>query len=1004
VFGLKPIYWVRVVSCIVGLSGPCVFNAGAGGSGLNVVVVMNRASLNSCALGNYYRERRQVPAGNVLYIHWAGDNVTWSADEFRTNLLGPLERMISANGLTNQADYVVLSMDIPYQVRNGSVINSTTSALFYGLKPDGGTDWKGVTNSYFASESVFRLTHPTSAPGSSFLATMLTDETLEGAKRLVDQGVDSDGTFPVQPAILAKTSDSLRNRRFPAYDSAIFNTRIYGHYSLLRTNSDSVSGQKALLGFQTGLETFAVAPRTFMPGAMADSLSSYGGMLFVPNGQTTLLEFIHGGAAGSYGTVTEPSADPQKFPAPMNYFYQARGFDLAECYYQSLQAPYEGLLVGEPLASPFAQSALGQWIGVSSNSVLRGIAALGVEFSSRETSHPLGRMDLFIDGLYFQTLTNLSPQPGNKLTVTLNGYRVAYTIPAGASLGDVAAGLAAALNAPGVSNATQVLAQAHGDRVELMSLASNRLGYAFCVLDTSATNPSPRYYTSTYLSAPTAATLSPVGREPSGAYRLHIEAPDTFPYVVQASTNLTDWSALATNHYGGALDLADEDAAVYPRRFYRSVWSSSFAVPKLWLSARSVGRALVAHVEGTAGFPCVIEASGDCANWSPVCTNFSGPPLDFIDSMPAEAPFRFYRALLRVPSAPLPQISQVAGPGAAFPIVRVEGAVRPYILMASADRVHWTPIDTNLNVARITTTTSSTAGDAPLLSTFVTASRSAFLDSEVQGVHSFVVSGSVQSSSWLGVKVTKTNGASVSLSVTNVASSTMTGLAGQLLLRMNSMSDLQGKDGVIGEDLGTGVFGSAVFNVRARSSGPEAAAVQVRVTGSSRLVVSPQGATSLTENLSDIVPRNHLYITAGAASLNVACNLDTTRLEDGFHELTAVAYEGNHVQTQTRISVPVQVENSPLRAEMTLLDIPQNAPVDGLYHVRVTANTNSVRSIRIFSTGGQLGASEQESSTVFELSGEALGPGEHSLHGVVEFWDGRKYRTQPQWFRLTQSP
>src|SRR5512146_166647 len=44
--------------------------AGAGGSGLNTVVVVNQASSNSCELGNYYCERRQVPPENLLRIDW----------------------------------------------------------------------------------------------------------------------------------------------------------------------------------------------------------------------------------------------------------------------------------------------------------------------------------------------------------------------------------------------------------------------------------------------------------------------------------------------------------------------------------------------------------------------------------------------------------------------------------------------------------------------------------------------------------------------------------------------------------------------------------------------------------------------------------------------------------------------------------------------------------------------------------------------------------------------
>jgi hypothetical protein len=57
-------------------------------------------------------------------------------------LLIPLLDMLSSRQLTNQADYVVLSMDIPFKTLNGAKINSTTSALFYGLKDDSGPNWR----------------------------------------------------------------------------------------------------------------------------------------------------------------------------------------------------------------------------------------------------------------------------------------------------------------------------------------------------------------------------------------------------------------------------------------------------------------------------------------------------------------------------------------------------------------------------------------------------------------------------------------------------------------------------------------------------------------------------------------------------------------------------------------------------------------------------------------------------------------------------------------------
>ena len=225
----------------------------AGGSGLNTVVVVNQTSSNSCELGNYYCQERQVPPQNVLYINWTGTNTLWTSNDFQTNLVTPLLNMLAARQLTNQIDYVVLSMDIPFQTSFGSTVNSTTSALFYGLRLGNGSDPFGTTNSYAASEAGFRPGTPVvGSPGYSFLATMITAGSLTQAEQLVDQGVASDGTFPQQPVVLAKSSDPARNIRYVYFDNAIFNVNILGVSSILRTNTDAVSWPNGCLGYETG--------------------------------------------------------------------------------------------------------------------------------------------------------------------------------------------------------------------------------------------------------------------------------------------------------------------------------------------------------------------------------------------------------------------------------------------------------------------------------------------------------------------------------------------------------------------------------------------------------------------------------------------------------------------------------------------------------------------------------------------------------------------------------
>ena len=169
---------------------------------------------------------------------------------------------------------------------------------------------------------------------------------------IIDRGVSSDGTFPTQTVWLAKTSDLARNVRYPEFDNAIFDARVAGDFSILRTNSDSPYGLTNLLRLPDRLGRFTILSNALVPGAIADSLTSYGGLIYENTGQTTLLAFLNAGASGSYGTVVEPCNYLQKFPSPQDYFYQSRGFSLAECYYLSLANPYQGLIVGEPLAAP----------------------------------------------------------------------------------------------------------------------------------------------------------------------------------------------------------------------------------------------------------------------------------------------------------------------------------------------------------------------------------------------------------------------------------------------------------------------------------------------------------------------------------------------------------------------------------------------------------------------------------------------------------------------------
>lgn len=777
------------------LAGVSVF---AGSSGLNVVVVVNQSSTNSVELGNYYCEKRGVPPQNVLRINWTGSATDWTRTNLDAVLRAPLNAMLASRQLSNQIDFVLLSMDIPYRVNENtgasatSGYNSTTSVLFYGFKPDG-CDLNcpaglpscnlpsASSNAYAGSEAVFRQVPPGNVTSNSWLAVMLTASNLAQAKLIVDRGVVADATFPTQTVYLAKSYDPIRSLRYEQIDDGIFDTRLRAVCTVLPTNASSPAGLGSLLGFQIGVQLFAMSPNTFVPGAIADNLTSYSGDLFSSPDHTRVLDFIHAGATASYGTVVEPCAYLEKFASSRNYFYQARGFSIAECYYQSLTNPYQGIIVGEPLCAPFARPSTGNWTGLPGNAVLTGTTNLTLQFTAADNSRPIQQVDLFVDGNWVQTVTNLAPQSGNRLYVTLPGRtNLSYTVPAGASLTTIANGVAAMLTNPANNLVTKVDAFVHGDRVELRSTDINRPG----------------------LQTPVAVS----------------------------------------NHVGSATGL----------------------------------------------------------------------------------------------------------------------------------------------------------------STYLQAAAPTFLDTTAYGRVGFLVSGPLVAGDTLTLNVTKTNGALVSVSVTNSDLSNLTEFVQLFASTIYSEPALQGVDGLMAEDLLGGFVAGNIpavqFNLRARSPGIKAAQLQVTVTGT--FSISPPGLTTLTGNLADLQPRNHLYVTAGRTNASFAFPFNTATQADGFHELTAVAYEGSHVRTQKRISQTVRIQNNPWSATFTTLVGDTNTALEANFQFAVAASTNNITRIELFTTGGLFATSNSVTSATFSVAATNLGIGLHPFYALVTRSDGTQYRTETKWQRI----
>lgn len=309
-------------------------------------VVINTEDPYSVAVGEYYVRARHIPAEQVLRVTLPR-KPRLSQREFER-----LDQELRAYfGPHVQA--LALAWTQPYAVN----CNSITAAIALGYDDKLCADTCAVSrlSPLFNGRSV----HPYSDLQLR-LSMLLAAKSVAQAKSMIDRGVAADHSLGLRgmPAVFAHlvtTSDparSVRSSLFPP-DSLPATTGI----KLVFDQTDAISNANDVVLYLTGVARVANLDTVhFVPGALADHLTSFGGMLDNALGQMSVLDWIEAGATASYGTVSEPCSYPQKFPHPQVLLLQyLQGATALEAYWKSVAWPQQGVFVGEPLATPFSR-------------------------------------------------------------------------------------------------------------------------------------------------------------------------------------------------------------------------------------------------------------------------------------------------------------------------------------------------------------------------------------------------------------------------------------------------------------------------------------------------------------------------------------------------------------------------------------------------------------------------------------------------------------------------
>ncbi|MBW9259855.1 MAG: TIGR03790 family protein [Candidatus Thiodiazotropha sp. (ex. Lucinisca nassula)] len=305
-----------------------------------LAVVVNDQDPLSQRIGKYYLEARGIPATNLLQVSFKPGTKTLAPQSFRElrqKLLEITPPAIQAYAITWIAPFRVGCMSI-------------TSALAFGYDKAWCSDHTCAStrrSPYYDYRGVTPYSDLSIRPSITIAANNFSE-----AKALIDRGIASDGTLPQGTAYLLSTQDKQRNVRAKDY---LMTRRLMHNWidtEVLRGNA--LRNREDVLFYFTGrthidgLETLK-----FLPGAIADHLTSSGGVLSGGK-QMSALRWLEAGATGSFGTVVEPCNHLAKFPNPRLVMeHYSHGQTLLEAYWRSVEQPGEGLFIGEPLAAPY---------------------------------------------------------------------------------------------------------------------------------------------------------------------------------------------------------------------------------------------------------------------------------------------------------------------------------------------------------------------------------------------------------------------------------------------------------------------------------------------------------------------------------------------------------------------------------------------------------------------------------------------------------------------------
>ncbi len=383
-------YLIRVLFCLLVLFGAAV--GALAQMPHECLLLVNRLSQDSLKTANTYIAARGIPHRNVVYLDipealYSGP-ASVTPEEFTLLIWEPANQAMQERGLQDQVLAWIYSVDFPIRVKTSSndrrqmSVGGLTflrnkmpglsqveegtyqSQLFAGPNEritlnlnsmSLGMQKKGLGPQVRVPEEAAWLQQGLGArmplPSMMLGYTGENGNEVQEVLNCIARGTASDFRGFRSGIYFVESPDVRSTCREWQFSSAVDELSARGVAAAVTTNFPA--GQRQVMGIMMGAEN--VDPSqvgSFANGAMAEHLTSWSAEFQKPQSKCT--EWIKAGASGTAGAVVEPYSNPNKFPSARFFTHYTSGCTMLESFYQSIACPLQLLLLGDPLARPYA--------------------------------------------------------------------------------------------------------------------------------------------------------------------------------------------------------------------------------------------------------------------------------------------------------------------------------------------------------------------------------------------------------------------------------------------------------------------------------------------------------------------------------------------------------------------------------------------------------------------------------------------------------------------------